>query len=909
MILRDIVVENWRCIRRLELSDLPDGIVLFSGPNGTGKTSLVKALRACLYDADHDTGGGNFKKQLPWSGARSPRVAVSFEVGEITYRLSKVFSKSKEGRAILEKRVGGGWQVEEDAPKEASRKARLLLGAERSQEGLNQLLWLAQGEISLPDKLDQSLEGKLAAVLGTMITGRDFSFCRILEKRLGQWFTEGGKYAKHSAVTRFEESRTELQKDFHQAQEELARLERDMAALQDLEENLPAFRRDLKSAEEELRLLGAERERSRVRLAGYESARRQHQQAVKECELAKSRLAELQGELQALSLQEETLTKAEKAVADLAQIVVQRENIHGQRTAELEDARRQRQELTGLEAELEDLGKLTEAENRCGGLTNILDWGHRVEEECRSLDAKLKNMTAPDEDTLKLLRRNRQEARELRACLDAEAWNIRIQAERPINLELRLDSRESQRFEIPVSGEKSFSVGQQAQLHIPGFGAIELARAKTASNQIKSARRLAALDKEWTETLGTFQEEPGDESSLDRLLEKRMKKETLVSDLKRLREQLQEKCPQGLGQVEANRAAVLNEIKILRDRWALFQKEPPTEDLEEKRAQFRGDRDRLEKLKWQCEMAEKEARSALGTAAAQLQAEKEKTAALRARCQTRREALAQRSSEEALAAAVEEARRAVQLSEAELNELRLSEEEQTVLDRYTQAQAVLEQRHQRYQEQEKEIHRLRGVLQGHEGLVTRRDDAEAALLEIEAKLEQEKIEAEAHRRLCDLFHEARDQQVGQVMGPIAGRVLDWASKIGLENYREVKFEDAYLPHGLARPESNGADVVLLQDESLGIYEQLTLLVRLALGGILAQDEPALAILDDPLAHADASKHRRMLDILRQAAEGNRAANPPTGRMQILILTCHPERFDYLRGVRHIDLASAIVRDS
>jgi uncharacterized protein YhaN len=70
----------------------------------------------------------------------------------------------------------------------------------------------------------------------------------------------------------------------------------------------------------------------------------------------------------------------------------------------------------------------------------------------------------------------------------------------------------------------------------------------------------------------------------------------------------------------------------------------------------------------------------------------------------------------------------------------------------------------------------------------------------------------------------------------------------------------------------------------------------------------VTILDDPLAHADPVKHRRILDILRMAAQGNPAWTPLAGRLQILIFTCHPDRFDYLTDVRQIDLAKLIVRE-
>ena len=44
MILRGIHLEHWCCIAKLDLEDLPAGVVVLHGPNRTGKSSLVKAI-------------------------------------------------------------------------------------------------------------------------------------------------------------------------------------------------------------------------------------------------------------------------------------------------------------------------------------------------------------------------------------------------------------------------------------------------------------------------------------------------------------------------------------------------------------------------------------------------------------------------------------------------------------------------------------------------------------------------------------------------------------------------------------------------------------------------------------------------------------------------------------------------
>ena len=64
---------------------------------------------------------------------------------------------------------------------------------------------------------------------------------------------------------------------------------------------------------------------------------------------------------------------------------------------------------------------------------------------------------------------------------------------------------------------------------------------------------------------------------------------------------------------------------------------------------------------------------------------------------------------------------------------------------------------------------------------------------------------------------------------------------------------------------------------------ILLCLRLAIAQELATDEPQLLILDDVLVNTDPIRQERILDTL----------TAQTPRLQILILTCHPDRY---RGV-------------
>src|SRR5262249_33669367 len=149
MRLRRMVVRNWACIGALELPELPDGIVILSGPNRMGKSSLVQAIRSCLFDHEHNSKDATILAAIPRRTKAAPQVTIEFENTGQRYRIAKTFSPRKEGEAILEQQAAAGWTVLERG-KEASRRVRELLGVETSQAGLYQLLWLNQGEVELP---------------------------------------------------------------------------------------------------------------------------------------------------------------------------------------------------------------------------------------------------------------------------------------------------------------------------------------------------------------------------------------------------------------------------------------------------------------------------------------------------------------------------------------------------------------------------------------------------------------------------------------------------------------------------------------------------------------------------------------------------------------------------------------
>ncbi len=908
MIIRALHVEHWRCIGKLDLEGLETGIIILHGPNKTGKSSLVGAIRCCLFDLDHDV-GNKLKKNIPWNGKGPPKVAIEFQTGSGEFRLTKVFSKRADGLALLEKKVGAEWQVEENSPKEASRKTREMLDADKSTGGLNQLLWLEQGEIGLPKSgdLDDSLERRLVSVLGVLVTGSDLAFKQALDERHKKWFTEGGKYKQNSTVSALEHQIQELSKLRDQERQKFSELEQTLHHMEICLDELPLLQRQVQSAQEDAQRLEEERNRTlerRTRYAEAEKALERAQQdlshgeqALSNFRQAQSRCQESEREVERLrnAVQEEQLEKEEldRQYSEKQQSVARaraREETHQQAGEEIDDRRKH----------VSTLQKQSQLQESLAGIKTL-------ERETQELEEKIKNTSAPDETGLEELRENRRKAHELRAQLKAEALTMTVSISKPARIFLTLENKDKETVELMTGEKKSWSVRQRAEMEFAEWGKIELARSHENLDLERADRRLSKLERDFDDSVRAVEEDPLDEKCLDRLSERKFCRDSWQTRLTTLRNQLA-KAPQGRGVLEGE-CARLETLRqtILQRRPGLAQWLPDENEVERLQVTYSEQAMTLRDARVQMEADEEQARRNLKEADTKLQEHK---GALRGATAT---ALANQQEQlrlgdgALLLAAVENAITHKTEAENNLAETSLTEDEKTIDQRCDLAQEVLRQRQERVHQMEIQLGQLSGLLKGNEGLHIRLADAEAAVEEADSALARERLEAQAHRRLLELFESSRESQVKRVMKPIGGRVLEWARRIGLNDYQEVRFGDKFLPEGLLRQSTSLENAIAIDDESYGTGEQLSLLVRLALGGILAKSEPAVAILDDPLAHADSAKHRKVLDILRIAAEGNSAWNPPAGPLQIIILTCHPDRFDYLSGARHYDLARLICK--
>lgn len=128
MKIRALRLEHFKKFDRpVTIEGFGDGLNLIAGPNETGKSTLLLALRAALFER-HGSKAQAVKDLVPYhvSGA-APRVELAFEIGNKTYQLTKTFLK----KAMARLEAPGGQRFE---GAEAEAELKRLLGLDPSEK-------------------------------------------------------------------------------------------------------------------------------------------------------------------------------------------------------------------------------------------------------------------------------------------------------------------------------------------------------------------------------------------------------------------------------------------------------------------------------------------------------------------------------------------------------------------------------------------------------------------------------------------------------------------------------------------------------------------------------------------------------------------------------------------------------
>lgn len=154
MIIQSLVASNFRKYERLEITDIPGkGLILVSGNNESGKTSIADALSFALFGRTFLTESEHAKKLVRW-GEKSTSIELRFLSKAKPYLLSRVIFKS--GRVEASFTDLSTKEVLASTVEEVEQSLKKVLGY--SYETFSDSYYLVQRELSTPNANSDSVK-------------------------------------------------------------------------------------------------------------------------------------------------------------------------------------------------------------------------------------------------------------------------------------------------------------------------------------------------------------------------------------------------------------------------------------------------------------------------------------------------------------------------------------------------------------------------------------------------------------------------------------------------------------------------------------------------------------------------------------------------------------------------------
>lgn len=900
MIVLRLEVSGFRCWReRVSVEFDPERINILHGPNGSGKSTLLWALARALLDT-HRAGGKAVEELRPWGTGLAPKIAVEFEHSGKRYRLEKGFLENR-GARLEEYRDGRFLPLAEFEKAEDTVRGMLL--AERAPKGLAtpevwglaRALWCPQDYLAVKE-LDERVLGAVRQVLGQ--TGLDPYASRLkqlVEEGHNKYWTDKGKPKRGKNApewVQLEEVLAErrgaleqarrLLDEFHTAQDRARQLEaalsaaartRDLARrrVEELEAKLAAWRQ----AAAETRALEAQWQARHQEGVAINERIGQLSKARASLDQIDVRIREIDAQLpqrQAARLELDTV------IASLRQEMAAVEQEEG-KLAPREKLLGEAESYVRYGAEAGELERLT---NRAAELSARLD---------QAQDA-LRSLVAPDDRTLAQIEKLIAERAQLETRLEGALLHVELAPHQARRAEvIRGDAPGV--IELAAGQTLRISGSPVIELELEGFGRLVI------SGPAEGVAELRAKLKESGERLANLTA-PYGTADLEELRRRRGRQQQLVAEIAHTRRELDALLSgRTLEQTHEQLNRLRDEIRRLETLHSEWLAAPPA--LGELRAALSSDRAALQGrrrlLGADLETAQSKLRE-IEQDFARLAAERDALARQRSEIEARirdlqGDGLSDAERVDRAKAAAVEATGFKERYERQLGTLQaLGADPGPELDR---ARRDLEAAEKASESADRDYHHHLGVLAN---LAAQAPYETVARLEEEietlrARMETDRARAEALRRLRDEIAACEAEAGSALIQPVAERASKLLARIAGDRLRSIELGEKLGPQSVL-PRDAGAEAPL-DALSAGEREQVHFAVRLALAELLTKDagERHLVALDDVLVVTDEDRLRRVLELLAELRP----------HAQLVILTCHPDRYRSLRAAHFIDAAA------
>ena len=901
MIIRSMEVAGWRCfVEPIAIGPFGDGLNVVHGANGVGKSSLFIALGRGLFD-DHASGAESIKQLRPWGRELPPRVTIEFEHNGVTYRLHKQFLEGKKAELA---RLENGRYVPKAEGKSADQQARELLQAEAFGKrkahdpqgwGLAQVLWAPQGEMAVGE-LSGPARQTLQQALGAQVVG---SHVHALEEKVTELdssaFTAGGKYKSGASAPRIvglEQQLSDAETSAARHREKLAAFDDASRRIEDLHAEALAAREELKGLEASLVKVKARVETYQQSLGACEFSRKAAEAAQATFKQRDDKVRSVQSARKKLREKQEQLAAVEREGPALAQAVELQQHELDQASATVESVRQLRSEV-GAARRLAGLARtITDARRSLASLDSDISRFQAVDGELDRLRAKRRAILAPDSKQLAAIHKAARERDDARLRLDSSLITLEIRGESDIDIEV-LKGESPGRQAIGAGTTATFQGAPEVAIRLSRLGTI---RATGPTGSVEAWRRQV---EDAIERLGQLTRGFGtqDAAELERRTNAARDIDNEIAQAQTRRETiLSGRDGSALLGERALLAQQVNEVLASQPDWNEASPDPVAlaDEAERIEREFTGRIDAAEDRS-------KSARTALSLAAQNLVRYEERQKHAKSELSAAEEVLGRLTadglSDEDRQQQLDEAAMQWRAAKKELESLekKLAEfgsdprPEQAVLE--SQVQAV----RQKGADANKNLHTAEGNLQHivAEAPYSALAADEERMARMQDEIARERLRLDAIRLLHETLARRKREIVESLVGPVCKRAEQTLGRIAGSRFERLAMNENFELNGIVPRNADGP--VSLDQLSGGEREQVYFAVRLALADIAFGGQRQLVVLDDVFTFTDTARLARIVSILQEAAE----------RFQIVLLTCHPERYRGLPSAKFFDLEEIV----
>ena len=886
MKLRSIAVNQFKKFTvPMRLDGIEDGLNVVVGPNEMGKSTLLDALRAALFEKYSSKAKPIVALQNDRNKA-GPVVELAFELDDGVHRVTKRFVKKPYARLSCP----DGRTLEGDAAEDTLRSLLGFdepgkTGAQAETLGMWNVLWVQQGQsfgaLDLPESARSNLHSALESEVGTVLGGRrGRALPQAIEKQLGELVTSHSKPrgaykdliektdALQSELEGLSTRRHELAKtldDLEEAQDTLVRLsagDRDQADQTDLTD---VRKRHRQLTELEVRIAAAASDLElKTRNLGQANNTQTERAGLKETISAEERAVEQAGQrLENVHQQEKDgrsqLDALRAGVREAEAEVTQADGVVSQ----------QLRTLAGVERQ----ARIRELESHCGKAQAADKRRHKAQQGAAAI--------LVTDDVVEVIRGVAKGLETVESRLSAAATRIVFDMTPEALSGIEIDGQ-------TLSAEQpSAQAVEPVTIAIPDHGRI------TIEPAIKDRDKLLGQQRDTKVTLKNALQ-AGGIKTVNEAEDQYTRRQKLLQTAELARQEAELHAP-ATDDHDAGAQALSGYIEGLRKILAREMADLDAERLPEHA-------EAAAALRAAVEYAE-DARRAVDTARATL-AGPEKTLSQfhtelgtvkaryddgKERLETLRRELAaaeQEFSDDQLQARIDAAQAKLSEQETTFAGLEAQRTDETIPQleaRIARLDRAIQDRRDKRGNLKEKIAGLRSHVEALEGAGL--DEAiqqKARELEFcEEERRRTAREVQVLSLLLSTLRAAEQDAKERYLSPVLDRVRPYlqllfpGAEITIDEdlhivgvVREVGYEEAF------------------NHLSMGTQEQIAVLIRLAFAEMLVeQGHPATVILDDALVFSDDRRMKRMFDILNMAARN----------VQVIIFTCREQLFEELGG--------------